>query len=263
MGDASDGTDVSDCEEEGGKSKEKKAKKDKDSDSDSSSSKSDSDDSDSDDDDEDDDGETPAKAAKFAKSAGKGVQPKKKPKAKATPTSARPLLALDELPATVDHPCIMWDVERSFKAAISDKLASFVVKPPQGDSNVADILEAGLQQHEGKEAIKKLPYKKVCGEMKAAANVLEKWGSERIKGWDIESIDIAVEKEALDRDFLHYDKCLKSLQRYQETLAQENLDIKSDAQKEKHAKNELESKIYTHLRNQGLPAAIAKVCDVL
>ena len=37
MGDASDGTDVSDCEEEGEQSKEKKAKKDKDSDPDSSS----------------------------------------------------------------------------------------------------------------------------------------------------------------------------------------------------------------------------------
>ena len=252
---------VSSSEEAAG-GKEKKSK-DKDKDSDSSSNSSSNSDSESSSDDE-----TPRKSGKAAADDGKGEDGKLKAKAvakKRHKEPARALITLDDIPeSAIQDPQVLWDCEKCFKMAVSDKLTSYYILSPQGDSNKADVLEQEMKPFMSDPSVAKMPVASVCAKLKSAALKLEQWKA-KATAWKIDGDDGVVltqEKTDFLLDFSEYDKCLSNWETYDRTLRQLKQDHKQSLDTAKDRRRELETKVYCGLRNQGLPPAIGKA-DVL
>ena len=246
---------VSSSEEAAG-GKEKKSKN-----SDSSSKSSSSSESSS-------DAETPRKSGKAAADDGKGEDGKLKAKAvakKRHKEPARALITLDDIPeSAIQDPQVLWDCEKCFKMAVSDKLTSYYILSPQGGSNKADVLEQEMKPFMSDPSVAKMPVASVCGKLKSAALKLEQWKAKAI-AWKIDGdngVVLTQEKTDFLMDFAEFDKCLSNWQTYDRTLRQLKQDHKQSLDTAKDRRRELETKVYCGLRNQDLPPAIGKA-DVL
>ena len=235
----------------------------------------DSDDSDSSDSDSSSDSDASSAAAKKTKKDGKDVpaeQPTKKTlaagKAKGgkRAQAVRPLITLDEVPSSTSDPQVLWDVEKCFRVAVDDKLKSFVVMSPQGDTNRAELLLKEVEPFKKRPSVQKLPLDKVAAEARMAAETLESWKT-RAAAWKIDEatdkMELTAEKEQLQSDFEKFDKAMEKLKTYVQTVDQLKIDEKIEADQAKDRMQSLSGSMYCHLRNQGLPAGIAKAILLL
>ena len=238
----------------------------------------DSDDSDSSDSDSSSDSDASSAAAKKTKKDGGKDVPAEQP----TPTkktlaagkakggkraqAVRPLITLDEVPSSTSDPQILWDVEKCFRVAVDDKLKSFVVMSPQGDTNRADLLLKEVEPFKKRPSVQKLPLDKVAAEARNAAETLESWKA-RAAAWKIDDatdkMELTSEKEQLQSDFEKFDKAMEKLKTYVQTVDQLKIDEKIEADQAKDRMQSLSGSMYCHLRNQGLPAGIAKAILLL
>ena len=177
-------------------------------------------------------------------------------------TVARPMITLDEVPSSTSDPQIFWDAEKWFKLAVGDKLKSYTVMSPQGDTTKADLLLKEAEPFQSEDSVKKLPLVKVAQQAKDVAAALESW-KPRVASWKIDEgsdrIELLGEKTQLLADFSSFDQAMAKLQLYFETIEQLKTDKKTVQNEEKDRCRTLTESVYCSLRNQGLPAGIGKV----
>ena len=156
----------------------------------------------------------------------------------------------------------MWDAQKSFKCAISDKLAEFTVTSTQGDETRAGILEKGMLRFANDPSVKLLPWQKVVDETKKGHAALLAWTS-RIDKWQIGEeveacFDCGAEKKALEEAFAKWDAVRKQLGVYESTLAQLEQDSKLEVQEAQDERKQQEYNVYMNLRCRGVPGGIGK-----